>query len=78
MCDFQTLNYPHYYGSWDETKNIYTLRHCAISNLATARAPETTQPVAFRFMGPDSCLTGNYVISQWVQVLGIMIIYLAV
>ena len=66
MCNFPTPNDHQSYGSWDKSKNPYSLKYHIIPNSATAKAPGTTQPAASWVLGPDSRLTGNYVISQWV------------
>ena len=49
--------------------NKNPLRNRIISIKATARAPGTTRPVVSIFLGPNGCLVGNYVISQWVWAL---------
>ena len=62
---------PYFRGSLDKSKNPYPLRNRIIPNEATAGTPETTQPAASWFLGPDSCLVGNYAICQWVWALAI-------
>ena len=62
----------HFPGAWGNTKNPYPLRNRIFPNLATAGNPGMTRPAASRFQGHDSCLGGNYVISQWVWVLAMI------
>ena len=72
MHNFPTPSDHQFHGSLNKSKNPYPLRNHIISNEATAGAPGTIQPVASWFQGPDSCLIGNYVISQWVWVFATM------
>ena len=55
---------------------VLTLPTPSHAHSATAGAPGTTRPQALWFMGPNSCLIGNFVISQWVCVLAIIPIQL--
>ncbi len=48
---------------WDST-----IMHLATKHLATVRGSGNTWPVAWRFLIPDGCLVGNYMISQCVSV----------
>ena len=73
MCDFPTPGDPHSYGLRNKSKNPYPLRYRIIPDLATARAPGTMKSTALLFLGHDSCLIGNYAISQWVWVHVIML-----
>ena len=53
MRNFPTPSDPHFYGSWDKSKNPYPLRNCIIPNSATAGDPGTIQPAAEMFLGPQ-------------------------
>ncbi len=60
MHNFPTPSDSYSHGSSDESKSPHPLRNHIISNLATAGAPRTTQPVVLSFLHPACCLIGNY------------------
>ena len=77
VAQFPTINDSHSHGSWNKRKNPCPLKNHIIPNLAIARAPGTTQPVALWILGPDGCLVRNYLFSHWVWILAI-VLFLAV
>ena len=64
MRDFPTPSEPHFYGSWDKSKNpCIPIEKSHNSQQGNCWGPETTRLQAEWFLCPDTCLVGNYAIS---------------
>ena len=60
------------HGSWDKQQNPTPINHI-IPNSATVGGPGTTQFMASCFLDPNGCLIENYMISQRVGVVAIIV-----
>ena len=73
MHHFPTRNKPHAFGPWDKSKSPYPMRNRIIPNSATIGGPGTDLHVVSWFLVPNHCPVGNYVISELVWVLPIVV-----